>query len=74
MSNPLTPVPRDKIGETHGWRDWFTNIYNILGKAFFTGNTSTTATTGSVTPPTKVAGYLEVNINNVTYKVPYYNG
>jgi hypothetical protein len=35
--------------------------------------TSTSATTGSLTPPGLVASYLPVNLNGTVVKIPYYN-
>lgn len=30
MASNITPVPPDKIGETHAWREWFFRIYLLL--------------------------------------------
>lgn len=30
MANNITPVPPDKIGECHNWREWFSRIYLLL--------------------------------------------
>lgn len=30
MANNITPVPPDKIGESHAWREWFSRIYMLL--------------------------------------------
>lgn len=30
MASNLTPVPPDKIGENHAWREWFSRIYLLL--------------------------------------------
>jgi hypothetical protein len=33
MAQPLPPIPNQKIGEVHEWRDWFFQLYQNVGGA-----------------------------------------
>ena len=40
---------------------------------FATANTSTSATIGTVVPPTMITGYIVADVNGTTIKIPYYS-
>jgi hypothetical protein len=50
---------------TRAWQQFFINLLNF--------NSSTTATAGSGTLPANPVGFINVTVNGVAYKVPYYN-
>jgi hypothetical protein len=50
---------------TRAWQQFFMNLLNF--------SSSTTATAGSATLPANPVGFINVTVNGVAYKVPYYD-
>jgi hypothetical protein len=50
---------------TRAWQQFFINLLNF--------SSATTATAGLGTLPNKPVGFINVTVNGVAYKVPYYN-
>ena len=50
---------------TRAWQQFFINLLNFTS--------ATTATAGSGTLPANPAGFINITVNGVAYKVPYYN-
>ena len=50
---------------SRAWQQFFINLLNF--------SSSATATTGSGTLPAKPVGFINITVNGVAYKVPYYN-
>ena len=69
MSN-ITDPPNQGFTSEQGWRDWFKKLTDYLNKP----KTATTATAGTASAlPATPAGYYQIQIGGVNYKVPYYN-
>jgi hypothetical protein len=50
---------------TRAWQQFFINLLNFTS--------ATTATAGSGTLPAKPVGFINITVDGVAYKVPYYN-
>jgi len=50
---------------TRTWQQYFINLLNFTS--------ATTATAGSATLPANPVGFINITVNGVPYKVPYYN-
>jgi len=50
---------------TRAWQQFFINLLNFTS--------ATTATAGSGTLPARPVGFINITVNGVAYKVPYYN-
>jgi hypothetical protein len=50
---------------TRAWQQFFINLLNFTS--------ATTATAGSGTLPARPVGFINITVDNVAYKVPYYN-
>jgi hypothetical protein len=50
---------------TRAWQQFFLNLLNF--------SSAETATAGSATLPANPVGFINVTVNGVAYKVPYYN-
>jgi hypothetical protein len=50
---------------TRAWQQFFLNLLNF--------SSSTTATAGTGTLPANPVGFINITVNGVAYKVPYYN-
>jgi hypothetical protein len=50
---------------TRAWQHFFINLLNF--------SSATTATAGLGTLPAKPVGFINVTVNGIAYKVPYYN-
>lgn len=50
---------------TRAWQQFFINLLNF--------SSSATATAGAGTLPAKPVGFINITVNGVAYKVPYYN-
>jgi hypothetical protein len=50
---------------TRTWQQYFINLLNFTSAA--------TATAGSATLPANPVGFINITVNGVPYKVPYYN-
>jgi hypothetical protein len=50
---------------TRAWQQFFINLLNFTS--------ATTATAGSGTLPANPVGFINITVNGVPYKVPYYN-
>ena len=50
---------------SRAWQQFFINLLNF--------SSSATATAGSGTLPAKPVGFINITVNGVAYKVPYYN-
>jgi hypothetical protein len=50
---------------TRAWQQFFMNLANF--------SSAETATAGSATLPANPVGFINVTVNGVAYKVPYYN-
>jgi len=50
---------------TRAWQQFFINLLNFTS--------ATTATTGSGTLPARPVGFINITVDGVAYKVPYYN-
>jgi len=67
----LQPYPQSEFLDattkrpTRAWQQFFLNLLNF--------SSSTTATAGSGTLPANPVGFINVTVNGVAYKVPYYN-
>jgi hypothetical protein len=72
LPNPQTqPYPQSEFLDgqtkrpTRAWQQFFINLLNF--------NSSTTATAGSGSLPANPVGFINVTVNGVAFKVPYYN-
>lgn len=72
LPNPQTqPYPQAEFLDiqtkrpTRAWQQFFINLLNF--------SSATTATAGSATLPANPVGFMNVTVNGVAYKVPYYN-
>jgi hypothetical protein len=67
----LNPYPQSEFLDvntkrpTRAWQQFFLNLLNF--------SSATTATAGSATLPANPVGFINITINGVPYKVPYYN-
>lgn len=67
----LNPYPQSEFLDvntkrpTRAWQQFFLNLLNFSSAA--------TATAGSATLPANPVGFINITINGVPYKVPYYN-
>jgi hypothetical protein len=50
---------------TRAWQQFFINLLNFTS--------ATTATAGSGTLPANPVGFINITVDGVAYKVPYYN-
>ena len=50
---------------TRAWQQFFINLLNFTS--------ATTATAGSGSLPANPVGFINITVNGVAYKVPYYN-
>lgn len=50
---------------TRAWQQFFINLLNF--------SSATTATAGLGTLPANPVGFINVTVNGIAYKVPYYN-
>jgi hypothetical protein len=50
---------------TRAWQQFFINLLNF--------SSATTATAGLGTLPSNPVGFINVTVNGIAYKVPYYN-
>jgi hypothetical protein len=50
---------------TRTWQQYFINLLNFTS--------ASTATAGSATLPANPVGFINITVNGVPYKVPYYN-
>ena len=50
---------------TRTWQQYFINLLNFTS--------ATTATAGAATLPANPVGFINITVNGVPYKVPYYN-
>lgn len=70
-SPQLQPYPQSEFLDgntkrpTRAWQQFFINLLNFTS--------SSTATAGSATLPANPVGFMNVTVNGVSYKVPYYN-
>ena len=67
----LNPYPQSEFLDvntkrpTRAWQQFFLNLLNF--------SSAPTATAGSATLPANPVGFINITINGVAYKVPYYN-
>ena len=67
----LNPYPQTEFLDastkrpTRAWQQFFLNLLNF--------SSATTATAGSASLPANPVGFINITINGVAYKVPYYN-
>jgi hypothetical protein len=67
----LNPYPQSEFLDvntkrpTRAWQQFFLNLLNF--------SSATTATSGSASLPANPVGFINITINGVPYKVPYYN-
>jgi hypothetical protein len=67
----LNPYPQSEFLDvntkrpTRAWQQFFLNLLNF--------SSATTATAGSASLPANPVGFINITINGVPYKVPYYN-
>ena len=67
----LNPYPQSEFLDvntkrpTRAWQQFFLNLLNF--------SSASTATAGSATLPANPVGFINITINGVPYKVPYYN-
>jgi hypothetical protein len=67
----LNPYPQSEFLDvntkrpTRAWQQFFLNLLNFSSAA--------TATAGSASLPANPVGFINITINGVPYKVPYYN-
>jgi hypothetical protein len=67
---PITPPPIEVKNPL--FKDWFVRITDYVRSLFIaTSATATAGTNGAL--PAQVAGYITINVNNVSQKIPYYN-
>jgi hypothetical protein len=70
-TSQLNPYPQSEFLDvntkrpTRAWQQFFLNILNF--------SSASTATAGSATLPANPVGFINITINGVPYKVPYYN-
>jgi hypothetical protein len=70
-TSQLNPYPQSEFLDgqtkrpTRAWQQFFLNLLNFSSAA--------TATAGSGTLPSNPVGFINITINGVPYKVPYYN-
>ena len=70
-TSQLNPYPQTEFLDattkrpTRAWQQFFLNLLNF--------SSATTATAGSGTLPANPVGFINITINGVPYKVPYYN-
>jgi hypothetical protein len=70
-TSQLNPYPQSEFLDvqtkrpTRAWQQFFLNLLNF--------SSATTATAGSGTLPSNPVGFINITINGVPYKVPYYN-
>jgi hypothetical protein len=70
-TSQLNPYPQSEFLDvntkrpTRAWQQFFLNLLNFSSAA--------TATAGSATLPANPVGFINITINGVPYKVPYYN-
>jgi hypothetical protein len=70
-TSQLNPYPQTEFLDintkrpTRAWQQFFLNLLNF--------SSATTATAGSGTLPANPVGFINITINGVAYKVPYYN-
>jgi hypothetical protein len=72
LPNPQTqPYPQSEFLDgmtkrpTRAWQQFFINLLNF--------SSATTATAGSGSLPAAPVGFINVTVNGVAFKVPYYN-
>jgi len=70
-TSQLNPYPQTEFLDgqtkrpTRAWQQFFLNLLNFSSAA--------TATAGSATLQSNPVGFINITINGVQYKVPYYN-
>jgi hypothetical protein len=70
-TSQLNPYPQSEFLDvntkrpTRAWQQFFLNLLNF--------SSASTATAGSATLPANPVGFINITINGVPYKVPYYN-
>ena len=70
-TSQLNPYPQSEFLDvntkrpTRAWQQFFLNLLNFSSAA--------TATAGSASLPANPVGFINITINGVPYKVPYYN-
>ena len=70
-TSQLNPYPQSEFLDvntkrpTRAWQQFFLNLLNF--------SSATIATAGSATLPANPVGFINITINGVPYKVPYYN-
>ena len=70
-SNQNNPYPQTEFLDqntkrpSRAWQQFFLNLLNFTS--------STSATTGTATLPSKPAGFIIMTVNGQQVKVPYYN-
>jgi len=70
-TSQLNPYPQTEFlnattkRPTRAWQQFFLNLLNF--------SSATSATAGSATLPANPVGFINITINGVPYKVPYYN-
>jgi hypothetical protein len=70
-TSQLNPYPQTEFLDattkrpTRAWQQFFLNLLNF--------SSATSATSGSATLPANPVGFINITINGVPYKVPYYN-
>jgi hypothetical protein len=70
-TSQLNPYPQTEFLDvttkrpTRAWQQFFLNLLNF--------SSATSATAGSATLPANPVGFINITINGVPYKVPYYN-
>ena len=70
-TSQLNPYPQTEFLDantkrpTRAWQQFFLNLLNF--------SSATTATAGSASLPANPVGFINITINGVAYKVPYYN-
>ena len=70
-TSQLNPYPQTEFLDgqtkrpTRAWQQFFLNLLNF--------SSSPTATGGLGTLPSNPVGFINITINGVAYKVPYYN-
>ena len=63
---PVTPLLDEQTQmPTRAWQQWFLNLLNF--------SSSTNATAGTGTLPSKPVGFINITVQGKPYKVPYYN-
>lgn len=72
MANSLPPIPNDKIGESHVWREWFFNLGRYIAIAQAGGSPWTVPQGG--TGVGSIVGYMKgsgVGPITATAQIPY---